>query len=91
VWDAATGRHLLTYQGHKAPVNTIAWSPDSKRIASASGSLEKTVQIWNTMSGTTIYAYRGHTLGVNVVAWSPDGQLIASGSSDGTVRVWQAS
>jgi len=91
VWDAATGKHVLTYKGHRTPVSTVAWSPDGKRIASAPAGIEKTVQIWDATSGTTIYTYRGHTLGINDVAWSPNGQLIASASNDGTVRVWQAS
>ena len=91
VWDSSTGKHILTYKGHRTPVSTVAWSPDGKRIASAPSGIEKTVQIWDATSGITIYTYRGHTLGINDVAWSPDGQFIASASSDGTVRVWQAS
>jgi eukaryotic-like serine/threonine-protein kinase len=91
VWDASTGKHILTYKGHTSQVSTVAWSPDGKHIASASAGPEKNVQIWDATSGTTIYMYRGHTLGVNDVAWSPDGKFIASASTDGTVRVWQAS
>ena len=91
VWDAVTGAHILIYRGHTSQVSTVAWSPDGKRIASASAGPEKNVQIWDASSGTTIYTYRSHTLGVNDVAWSPDGQFIASASNDGTVRVWQAS
>ncbi|WP_126554257.1 WD40 repeat domain-containing protein [Dictyobacter kobayashii] len=32
------------YSGHSDRVNALAWSPDSKRIAS--GSSDKTVQVW---------------------------------------------
>ncbi len=73
-------------------MNAIAWSPDSKRIAS--GSDDKTVQVWNASDGSTVYTYRGHSESVNAVAWSPDGARIASGSQTGslfehTVQVWQ--
>jgi eukaryotic-like serine/threonine-protein kinase len=90
IWQASTGSPILTYHGHSQPVSTVAWSPDSRLIASASSGLEKTVQVWNAASGATIFSYRGHTLGVNSVAWSPGGRLIASASNDGTVRVWEA-
>jgi serine/threonine protein kinase len=45
VWDAATGRSVLTYKGHSNTVLAVAWSPDGNRIASASA--DSTVQVWN--------------------------------------------
>src|SRR5947207_12734553 len=40
-------------------VNNIAWSPDSKRIASAS--LDKTVLIYDVANQKNLLIYRGHT------------------------------
>jgi eukaryotic-like serine/threonine-protein kinase len=69
-------------------VTSVAWSPDSTRIAS--GSLDDTVQVWDATTGTLKLTYRGHLNNVNSVAWSPDGTRIASGGNDKTVQVWKA-
>ena len=78
----------FTYSGHSNYISSVAWSPDSKRIASASG--DHTVQIWDAADGSHILTYRGHSEDVSTVAWSSDGQFIASGSLDNTVQVWNA-
>jgi serine/threonine protein kinase len=69
-------------------VNTVAWSPDSKRIASA-GYLDPRVQVWDATDGEHVYIYGGHSIGVRSLAWSPDGKRIASGGIDQTVQVWE--
>ncbi|MFI6498187.1 AAA family ATPase [Nonomuraea typhae] len=37
VWDARDGRGTRTLRGHRAPINAIAFSPDSHLIATGSG------------------------------------------------------
>jgi WD40 repeat protein len=79
---------LYTYHGHTNIVTGVAWSPDGKRIASASQ--DETVQVWDAATGGHVLTYRGHTSIVTAVAWSPNGAYIASGSQDGIVQVWDA-
>jgi eukaryotic-like serine/threonine-protein kinase len=76
------------YSGHSDYVSAVAWSPDGKRIASASG--DHSVQVWDAASGGHVLTYRGHSGDVFSLAWSPDGKNIVSGSLDRTVQVWQA-
>jgi eukaryotic-like serine/threonine-protein kinase len=77
-----------TYSGHIDYVSAVAWSPDGKRIASASG--DHTVQVWDAANGGHVLTYRGHGGDVLSLAWSPDGKNVASGSLDKTVQVWDA-
>ncbi len=78
----------FTYAGHSDYVSAVAWSPDGKRIASASG--DHTVQVWDAANGGHVLTYRGHSSDVTSLSWSPDGKNIVSGSVDGTVQVWDA-
>ncbi|GAC1621000.1 MAG: hypothetical protein NVS4B9_12030 [Ktedonobacteraceae bacterium] len=72
--------------GHTSRVTQIAWSPDSKYLASTS--YDKTLQVWDAASGKHVKTYKGHTARVNGLAWSPDSKLIATASDDQTVRIW---
>ena len=68
-----------------APVYSVAFAPDGRRIAS--GSYDKTVRLWDAPpAGAELACLRGHTGRVTSVATYPDGRRILSGSDDQTVR-----
>src|SRR5437867_1982910 len=75
----------FTYTGHSDYVSSVAWSPDGKRIASASG--DGTVQVWNASSGGHVLTYRGHANDALAIAWASDGHTLASGYLNGTIQV----
>lgn len=74
--------------GHREDVRCVAFSPDARTVASASG--DNTIAIWNVASGRPLLSIRAHTDGVWSVAFSPDGKTLASGGGDHMVRLWQA-
>ena len=41
-------------------------------------------------SGRLLKEFRGHATYVNAAVWAADGESVLTGSSDGTVRVWDA-
>ena len=52
IWDTATGKHMLSLEGHLAGISTIAWSPDSKSLAS--GSDDKSIRLWDVSTVSSI-------------------------------------
>ena len=88
LWDATTGQEMLTLRGHADEVNAVAFSPDGKRLASASA--DQTVKLWDATTGQEMLTLNGHDAGVWSVAFSPDGRRIVTGSADGTAKVWEA-
>ena len=95
LWEAATGREVLTFRGHSGPISRLAFSPDGRRIASAS--TDRTVMLWDVATGQEVATLRGHSVPVWGVAFSPDGSRIASVGGDrarpddpGEMKIWAA-
>jgi WD40 repeat protein len=75
-------------KGHTSPVTSASFSPDGKRIVTAS--YDKTAKIWDR-SGKLVADLKGHTSDVRSASFSPDGKLLVTASSDNTAKIWDRS
>jgi WD40 repeat protein len=74
-----------TLKGHSSWVFAVAFSPDSRLLASDS---DKIIRLWDTATGGLQRTLEGHSSSIISVVFSPNGQLLASGSHDGIIRLW---
>jgi WD40 repeat protein len=73
---------------HQGPVNAASFSPDGKRIVTAS--TDETARVWGARSGEPLSKPVQHQQPVAYAEFSPDGARIVTVSRDNTVRVWNA-
>jgi WD40 repeat protein len=88
VWEVATGEPRPPFRGHDRGVSDLRFSPDSRRLATAS--LDQTAKVWDVAAREPILTLSGHAGAVTGVRFSPDGQRLATGGTDRTARVWDA-
>jgi WD40 repeat protein/tRNA A-37 threonylcarbamoyl transferase component Bud32 len=110
VVDPATGEEHLSVRSQPATwlatrrpgaavLRVLAWSPDGKRLASATDSLRKDKnvwegegKVWDARTGKHLATLDPHS-GVGRLVWSPDGRRLAAVSRDRGGRgakVWDA-
>ncbi|KAJ1447773.1 WD40-repeat-containing domain protein [Pelagophyceae sp. CCMP2097] len=86
--SSATGAVLMTLEVHTGGVMSCAFSPDGKRLVTASH--DTTARLWDAETGALLTTLREHTGSVFCCAFSPDGKRIVTASRDKTARLWDA-
>lgn len=79
VWEASTGKNLLTFRGHIAGINQLAWHPDGKKIYTTSA--DNTVKVWD-INNPGEMSFRASVIGPWNAPASPDGNWMAPVNSD---------
>jgi serine/threonine protein kinase len=85
-WNHELPVAILT--GHEKGVQSAQFSPDGKRIVTASA--DKTARVWDAATGKTLATLAGHEQAVYSAQFSPDGTRLVTRSADWTARVWDA-
>ena len=93
VWDF-TGkkpRERACLNKHLDSVNSLAFSADSRVMASGSGAVDGLVWLWdmNPEVPRPITVLQGHKSPVDALGFSHDSRMVVSGGDDMTVRVWE--
>ena len=89
LWDATRGTLTDTWHGHNGQIYTLAWSSQTKVLASASG--DGTLRLWSPQHPGTSTVLRETGVTPLSVDWSPDGKRLVSGTFEGPVLIWDAS
>jgi len=87
VWNIAQGQNHRRLCGHSGPVYSVALSPDSTRLASAS---EDSARLWNPQTGEQLAVLSDQQESVDGVAFTPDGNIFISSSRNRTMRFWHS-
>ncbi len=101
VFETSTGRRVTHVAAEGHWVRAVAFSPDSRCIATGAGN--RSVRVWDIDTGRVIWAKQAHTNTVRAIRFSADGRLLVSGSGgpgnpddggkrppEGEVIVWDA-
>ena len=88
LYDITTGQVLNTFiagrrtksREPRERVTSIAFSPDSTKIASGAG---HDVKLWDVSTGENIVTFQGQKGAVKSITFSPDGTKLAVGSEEG--------
>ncbi|RZC48517.1 hypothetical protein C5167_016942 [Papaver somniferum] len=84
LWDVELGKVIYSFDGHREPVYSVAFSPNGEYLAS--GSLDRSLHIWSMKDGSLVKTYNGSG-GIFEVCWNKEGDKIAACFANNTVCV----
>ncbi|NQV34271.1 MAG: TIR domain-containing protein [Phycisphaeraceae bacterium] len=89
IWEAKTGKVIRSIDAHPEwGVRSVAFSPDGKRLVTASE--DRTCKVLDVATGAELTTFRGHDARVMSASFSHDGRRVVSAALDHTAQVWDA-
>jgi WD40 repeat protein len=89
LWNLSTNEEKSLY-GHGMSVlgrvYTVAFSPDSKILASAGQ--DNNIKLWDVKEGLEIDTLYGHSSAIKSIVISPNAETIASSDGHGLIKFW---
>jgi len=87
LWDVAKGSLLLEFDTG-AVVQSLAFSPDARMLASGGSYENSLVELWSSGSGKLLRKLDSQSGGISSLTFSPNGLYLVSASYDGALRLW---
>lgn len=85
LWEARTGKELMTLSGHSQGLEDIAFSPDGRYLATASD--DKSIKLWSPLNGQELRSLTGFTDVIWKISFSSDSKSLAIAGNE-TATVW---
>jgi WD40 repeat protein len=87
VWETATGRLVRGWIGHPGPVQSVAFDPRGRYLASAGRDPDESVCVWDIANGRLLHTLRG-SRAMTCVTFSPDGKRLVAVGYESVVHMW---
>ena len=88
--DAHSGREMHRMAVEGSQVWAMAFSPDGKTLATATGWEAGLIQLIDIAGGAEVRRIEAPPLRTPALSFTPDGSRLVSGMADGSVLVWDA-
>jgi WD40 repeat protein len=86
LWDLENRRIIHRFAGHQKDVIGVSFTPDVRRIVSAS--FDNTMRVWDAEDGKELLNCAKHSNWIFGLAICFDGRHVLTGSKDWTMRLW---
>lgn len=84
--DVETGKIAVDLQDDRLAATVLAFSPDSKLLATAGGTK---LLVWDLATKKVLYDIKGYSKAIVALAFSPDSAMLAATGQEDMMRLWR--